>query len=107
MADTAITQVSADWRDYFPRGVQDPNGPDGEPIPTPTDHRLLWDIEGELSVLATTPTLHRLQQALRSYLNENCQHYWRDGHGYDGEPLRQCLWCSDVVWLTEAVTSDG
>lgn len=98
------------WRSYFPRGVVDPHGPNGEPVPTPTDHRLLWALEGQLAVRANNEGLHELAAALRSYLNENCQHWYRES-ACCGPPTptctpphRQCMWCKDVQWLDEAVT---
>jgi hypothetical protein len=93
----------ADWRSYFPRGVRDPLGPDGEPITTPTDRRLLWHIEGALSVLATSDHIRELQNALVAYLHETCQHEWRATWCGDDAfpPHRQCLWCCHVDWLTD------
>jgi hypothetical protein len=100
------------WREIFPHGVLDPYGPDGEPVFTPTDRRLLWHVESSLAVLATTPALHDLRLAVYRYLCETCEHHWRDygaeagewrhpdtGEVMDSIPAhRQCLWCSEVEW---------
>ena len=95
--------MATDWRGYFPRGVQDPSGPDGEPITTPTDRRLLWFLESELAIFGTTDHHRDLTAALRSYLNETCVHHWpRTFQGDETVPAhRQCLWCNHVDWLTE------
>jgi hypothetical protein len=102
------------WREVFPRGVLDPYGPDGEPVFTPVDRRLLWHVESSLSVLATTAALHELRLAVYRYLCDTCEHHWRDypasearhpgtGEVEDVIPAhRQCLWCSDVEWATES-----
>lgn len=100
------------WRDVFPRSVLDPFGPDGEPIFTSTDRRLLWHIEETLGVYAPIRNdgLQVLHRALRSYLNGTCEHHWRDyevsewrhpdtGEVEDQIPAhRQCLWCNEVEW---------
>lgn len=89
------------WRQGLPRSVGDPLGPDGELIPTPTDHRWLWHIESFLAVNATNEAQRDLQSRLRRYLNATCQHFYREGTGYQDEPLKQCLWCCDVIFLEE------
>ena len=102
------------WREHFPRGVLDPYGPSGEPVFTSTDRRLLWHLEGELSVHATTDALRDLRLALYRYLCETCEHHWREcaqdvaRHPDTGEvesvieAHRQCLWCSKVEWAGDA-----
>jgi hypothetical protein len=101
VADTEINQPG--WRECFPRGVQDPLGPRGELIETPTDRRLLWHIADALSVMATSDHIRELQNALTAYLHETCRHHW--GRDLPGDevfpPHRQCLWCSYVEWLTK------
>jgi hypothetical protein len=91
--------VNNTWRDRMPRGVLDPYGPHGEPIFTPTDRRMLWHLEGALTVAATNDTLRQLATDLRAYLNETCQHHWTDYDPETGIPAhRQCLWCCGVEW---------
>ena len=102
------------WREAFPRGVLDPFGPDGEPIFTSTDRRLLWHMENFLAVHATTEALHDLRLQLYRYLCETCEHHWREyevsewrhpdtGVVEDAIPAhRQCLWCSRVEWAEGA-----
>jgi hypothetical protein len=86
----------------FPRGVLDPTDPDGVPIATPTDHRLLWHIERSISAPMGSD-LELLCKELRRYLNATCQHHWRPYSGDDQIPAHmQCLWCCDVEWLGEA-----
>jgi hypothetical protein len=105
--------TTSTWREYFPRGVLDPYGPSGEPVFTPTDRRMLWHIEGVLSVSATSDALRELRLALYRYLCETCEHHWRESaasewrHPDTGELMdripahRQCLWCSEVEWTEE------
>jgi hypothetical protein len=93
------------WREYFPRGVQDPNGPDGEPLTTPTDRRLLWHIEGALAVLATTDYQRELHLALYRYLCETCEHHYRASPAdEDFGAMAHCLWCNDVQVLSDPET---
>lgn len=104
--------TAGSWREHFPRGVLDPYGPSGEPIFTSTDRRLLWHIEGWLSVSAPSGG-GDLRLALYRYLCETCEHHWRDygasedRHPDTGEVMdripahRQCLWCSKVEWAGE------
>lgn len=99
------------WREHFPRGVLDPCGPDGEPVFTPTDRRMLWHLEGVLSAAAGGGGDLRL--ALYRYLCETCEHHWRDyevsewrhpdtGVVMDRIPAhKQCLWCSEVEWAQD------
>lgn len=90
-----------DW----PRGVADPFCPSGHrlDVDTSTDHRLLWHIEGELSVLGGTERLRQLTSRLREYLNATCQHHWHEYEAEDDMPAhRQCLWCNAVEWVEEA-----
>lgn len=103
------------WQDTFPRSVLDQYGPDGEPIFTPTDRRLLWHIENTLAIHAPLRNegLQSLSRTLREYLNATCEHHWRDYeaseslHPDTGEVMdripahRQCLWCNDVEWAGE------
>lgn len=86
-----------------PRAVFDPNGPDGEPIPTPTEHRLLWWIRDNL--IGCPDYLRPTFEVLNDYLAANCQHHWRNyptcceprkDDCYP--PHRQCLWCNSVEW---------
>jgi hypothetical protein len=99
--------VTADtWRENWPRGVVDPLDPDGTPIVTPTDRRLLWHIEGVLAVAATNDRLRRLGSNIRQYLNETCEHHWKT---YEGDEVidahRQCLWCHAVEWHEDGAVS--
>lgn len=96
-----MTAPADHWTTRAPRGVTDPNGPDGKPCPTPTDRRWLWRLEGELAILATTDGLRELQRDLAQYLHETCDHwYGEDWPGDDAIPAhRQCRWCNDVTWL--------
>lgn len=84
----------------FPRGVSDPFCPDGCPITTPTDHRLLWHLECVLAVDAPTGSrLDEVRQSLRRYLNQTCQHHWHHSNAEgDIDAHWQCLWCNDVLW---------
>ena len=88
-----------DYRQHLPRGVLDPFGPEGEPVDTPTDRRLLWHVLSSLDVLATTDYLRDLATVVRRYLYDTCEHHWTQGTDYDDQPLRQCLWCNDTQWL--------
>ena len=102
-------RTAIEWREYFPNGVLDPFGPSGEPVFTTTDRRLLWHIEGWLSVSAPGGG-GDLRLALYRYLCETCEHHWQDcgedvaRHPDTGEvhsvipAHRQCLWCSEVEW---------
>ena len=96
-----MSDRTGNWRERAPRGVIDPNGPDGKPCPTPTDRRWLWRLETELVVLGTTDALREIGRDLRQYLNETCEHWFgEDWPGDDVIPAhRQCRWCNDVVWL--------
>lgn len=107
------TEPGTTWRDRAGRIVLDPEGPHGEPLPTPTDRRWLWRIENELSVGATSDTQRQLAADLYRYLCETCEHHWHDyeasewRHPDTGEVMdripahRQCLWCSEVDWAEE------
>ncbi|QRY43152.1 hypothetical protein JVX93_21650 [Mycolicibacterium boenickei] len=84
----------------LPRGVFGATGPDGEPITTPTDHRMLWRIRDDL--LGAPPYLRHVFELLNDYLAANCQHHWRY---YEAEigympAHRQCLWCNSVEELS-------
>lgn len=90
-----------------PRQVFDPNGPGGEPIETPTDHRMLWHIHDRMATMAQHDRLRELYTFLGEYLRENCQHHWRDYPTCCEPPKpdcypphRQCLWCNNVEDLT-------
>lgn len=91
MTDTTIP-------DAFPRGVTDPFCSQGHVVETPTDRRLLWHLELELSQSGDV-RLREQGLTLAGYLASTCEHHW---HDYAGDPNilahRQCLWCSHVEW---------
>lgn len=94
----------------LPGGVFNATGPDGEPITTPTDHRMLWRIRDDLIGAASTPYLREVLSFLSDYLAANCQHHWREyptccePRKPDCYPAhRQCLWCNSV----EELSSNG
>lgn len=104
MSDIVI-QVGGDR----PRAVFDPNGPGGEPIETPTDHRLLWWLRHEL--LGAPDYMRGAFDVLNEYLKNNCQHHWREYPECCTPPIddcypphRQCLWCNDVEPLATAAS---
>lgn len=81
----------------LPGGVFNANGPNGEPVPTPTDHRMLWWVRDGLLGAASTLYLRNLFGLLNDYLGANCQHYWQYYAGDDVYPAhRQCVWCHGV-----------
>jgi hypothetical protein len=91
--------MSARWQDQAPAMLKSMDGPDGEPIPTPFDRRWLWRLETFLAVSGTTDIHRVMARDLRQYLNETCEHVWRDWAGDDVIAAhRQCLWCNDVEW---------
>mgnify|MGYP000303564488 CR=1 FL=1 len=82
---------------YWPRGVMDPLCPSEHVISDSMDRRVLWHLENQLAVSATTDYLKDVQRNLRIYLNQTCRHHWHEDVGYEDMPsLRQCLWCNDV-----------
>lgn len=112
---TIISDVVPEWHPTherkpdltLPRGVFDKYGPHGELIETPTDHRMLWNLENKLAVGATNDHLREAHALLLAYLQGNCQHHWQEyGKCCDDpdcpyQPHRQCLWCNDVEWTNE------
>ncbi|GAB2677585.1 hypothetical protein [Thalassiella azotivora] len=62
------------------------------------DRRELWHLESFLAVSGTTDTHRARGRQLRRYLDQTCEHYWRDVSGFAGAPkgTRQCSWCSTV-----------
>lgn len=94
------------WRDRAGRVILDPLDHHGQPVSTPTDRRWLWRIESILAVAATNDTLRELAQDLSEYLAETCEHHMTHYAGDSDIPEHdQCLWCNEVVWAGEAVTS--
>lgn len=91
------------WRDHMPRSVLDPFCPQGHVITESVERRMLWHLEGVLTVRATSDALRSIARNLRDYLDETCVHHW---HTYEPDPgndndiaaHRQCLWCNDVEW---------
>jgi len=101
---TPAEAAPGDW----PRGVVDPACPSGHRIETPTDHRLLWHLENEISAYATTEVDHQLARRLREYLNATCQHHWHYSEADEDYPAhRQCLWCNVVQQPGEYDQSAG
>lgn len=82
---------------YWPRGVMDPLCPSGHVISESMDRRVLWHLENQLAVSATTDYLRDARRNLSRYLHTTCQHHWHEDVGYeDQHPQRQCLWCNSV-----------
>lgn len=101
----APTDVVPEWRRVhaqnpdraLPRGVFGATGPDGEPIATPTDHRMLWHVRDQMLGAIQTPYLRDLFEFLNDYLFATCEHHWRYHEGDGVYPThRQCLWCNSV-----------
>jgi hypothetical protein len=85
------------WQNRAPAMLRSPEGPDGEPCPTPMDRRWLWRIEAFLAVYGTTDAHRAMSRDLREYLNETCEHVWREEEAENDFPAhRQCLWCNDI-----------
>jgi hypothetical protein len=78
----------------FPRGVMDPLCPSEHVISESTDRRILWHLESQLAVSATTNYLRDMQWNLKRYLVQTCAHHW---HSWEDDEVygagRQCLWC--------------
>lgn len=96
-----VSQIDCDR----PRAVFDPNGPGGEVIITPLEHRMLWWVRDQLS--GAPEYLQRTFDVLNTYLRESCQHHWRDypkcctpPKDDCDPPHRQCLWCHSVEELS-------
>lgn len=89
-----------DWRANAGRILLDPNGPNGEPLPTPLDRRWLWRLESLLAVNAPFDgILSSVGRDLHAYLNETCEHHWSHSDAEPDIPAhRQCLWCCTVEW---------
>jgi hypothetical protein len=98
---------TTNWRDRAPAFLRDTlTGPDGEPCFTTTDRRWLWRLENAVAMHARPGThLGELSRDLRQYLNETCEHHWRESPAcpvYEIGEHRQCVWCSWVEWRTAA-----
>lgn len=98
--------AATNWRDRAPSMLLDTlTGPDGEPCFTTTDRRWLWRLEGFLAVSATNARQREMAADLRQYLNETCEHHWRNYEAKPGDAIgthRQCLWCAETEWPTAA-----
>lgn len=94
----SLSVHTTDWREHVGRAVLDPNGPDGAPLATPIDRRMLWHLESRLSVLLTTDYQRDVLTVLLAYLRDTCEHHWQESTDYDDNPLRQCLWCNATEW---------
>lgn len=91
--------TETNWRD-MPRSVTESFCPRDHFITTPTERRMLWHLEGVLTVSATNDTLRGVARNLRAYLTETCEHHWHEYRAEGDIPAhRQCLWCCDVDWL--------
>lgn len=99
---TALNVHTVNWREHVGRAVLDPNDPHGTSLNTATDRRMLWEIESRLAVTATTDSLRDTHTVLLAYLRDTCTHHWTESTDYDDRPLRQCLWCHQTEWRTEA-----
>lgn len=85
----------------LPGGIFASNDFRGDPITTPTDHRMLWKVRDDL--IAAPPYLRATFELLNDYLAANCQHHWvyyKEEAGYC-EAHRQCTWCNDVVVMAD------
>ncbi len=85
--------VPTHWTQRAPRPLRTAYDPDGQPHGTSLDRRWLWRLENTLAV-NNTGTLTPLLADLRQYLDESCEHHWREFEGDDEfETFYQCLWC--------------
>lgn len=81
------------WTERAPRPLRTAYDPDGQPHETSLDRRWLWRLENTLAV-NNTGTLSTLLADLRQYLDESCEHHWREFEADDEfEAFSQCLWC--------------
>ena len=78
----------------------------GEPDPTSLDRRWLWRLESFLAISGTTDLHRQMASDLTAYLNETCEHHWHEYAGDADIPAhKQCSWCNDVVWASEAAVA--